>query len=425
MRKWYLLFIMMLIAAMIAALGGCEGEEGPQGPQGDKGITGPDGTDPITAAPEPCWLSLGITNATLDAAAGAKHIYVTFDSTMQGAPDTVVGNYVENAPLIDGFDGEEGEYGAQFSKIGLSFFNPNADPDLQDPNMYEALCRVAYDEHYIYTMLQWKEISIAVKDSAGQDVFLVLASLSNEMGELKYSRLPDTIYNVITEQWDTTFEYFRVDTGMMIIDTIYFPPPFDDVIDRIDTTLEVDTTRVWTSLGKGEDRAGLIWNPADRPTWNDAAFDLLFRQDGYQPTIPADLELDVWMWGAATSDPTFTADDWYIDASGARPDAGSGPYIDNLILPDSVPRYQNRLDPNIRTSATPAAQIYPLWYFDAVGFRHVNWAINRPVYVPGLVTVLPTLGRADVYAASSFDNGLWTLEMRRARNSHSGDDLVF
>ncbi|MFH2055213.1 MAG: ethylbenzene dehydrogenase-related protein [bacterium] len=431
MRKWYLLFILMLTTAIVATLGGCEGEEGPPGPPGAKGLTGPDGTDPLTAAPAAHWVSIGITNGTLDGPVGAKQLYVTFDSTVSGASDTVVGNYVEYPPLLDGMDGEEAEYGTEFSKVRLSFFNPTADPDLQDPNIYEVLCRMAYDEDYIYMLLQWKEIGIAVKDEAGQDVFLVLASLSNEFNELKYSRLPDTAWNAVLDKWDTTFNYFRIDTLEEIDTIICFPNPNPppELFCVIETSAVYDTNFFWKSseksINQAEDRVGVIWSAVDEPTWSDAAFDLLFRQDGYQPALPSGIDLDVWLWGAATSDPTYTADDWFINSSGSWPDAGKGPFLDNFQLPDSLPRYMNRLDPNLRTSANPAEEIYPLWYYDAVPFTTSGWATNRPVFGPGIVTVMPTLSRADVYAASTYDNTVWTLELRRARNSHSGDDLAF
>jgi hypothetical protein len=372
-------------------------------------------------------VSIGITNATLTGPTGAKHIYVTFDSTMESATDTLVGNYVGEPPLLDGMDGEEGEYGEYFSKVRLSFFNPTADPELQDPNIYEVLCRAAYDEDYFYMLMQWKEISIAVKDEEGQDVFLVLSSLSNELGELRYSRLPDTLWNSVLDKWDTTFNYLRVDTGFVLDTVICFPnpnPPPDDFC-VIETTEVLDSTFFWKSTGKGEDRVAVIWSNVDDPTWDDAAFDLLFRQDGFEPNLPADLEMDVWLWGASSSDPSGTADDWLINGSGLVADAGTAPFFDNFLEPDSIPRYMNRLDPNLRTTANPAEQIYPLWYFDVVGFSQTGWVSNRTVFVPGIVTVMPTLSRADVYTASSFDNGVWTVELRRARNSHNGDDLEF
>jgi hypothetical protein len=83
------------------------------------------------------------------------------------------------------------------------------------------------------------------------------------------------------------------------------PPPDDFCV--IETTEVLDSTFFWKSTGKGEDRVAVIWSNVDDPTWDDAAFDLLFRQDGFEPNLPADLEMDVWLWGASSSDPSGTA----------------------------------------------------------------------------------------------------------------------
>jgi hypothetical protein len=92
----------------------------------------------------------------------------------------------------------------------------------------------------------------------------------------------------------------------------------------------------------------------------------------------------------------------------------------------------NRRDPNLRTSQ-PGKQttiIYPLWYFDAVGYSVFGWekgTDRTPITcsLPGIITMIPSGSRADVYTAARFDNGFWTVEMKRARRTHNGDDVQF
>ena len=177
-----------------------------------------------------------------------------------------------------------------------------------------------------------------------------------------------------------------------------------------------------------EDRL-VVFIPSSSATgWQDAAFKSFFGfSSGNPPGIPSDLLVDAWSWGAATTRPVGTADDWSVTASGKKPDVGQGPYFDNFVEPDSVPLYMNRRDPNLRTSegtkmSTPT---YPLWFFEAVGFSWTGWTQDWGCFVPGIVTTIPSESRADIYAAASFDNGTWTVEIKRARKTHHGDDVQF
>jgi hypothetical protein len=430
MHKCKLLLVSLLAIGLAFAILGCEGEEGPRGEKGPQGPTGPDGVDPTAQPPADRYVSIGVENftrnevfQTITGASVAEHVYVSFDSTLEGAPDTIVFNRVDSPPLVDGFDGEENEYGEQSSKVRLNFFNPTGDTTIWDPNILEVVCRGAYDDDYVYMAFSWSEVSIAIKDSAGQDQFVVLASESDEFNELRYNRRPDTVYNAEAEKWDTTFQYVRIDTLIEDIDTTCYPPPLDTCF--IDTAFSIDTSYVWRPVGKAEDRLVLIWSEEDQIGWADAAVDLMFRKDEFEPALPPELVMDIWAWGASTSDPVDIADDWQLTGMGLVPDFGAAPYVSNYAFPDSTPIYMNRLDPNLRTQSNPAQQIYPLWYYDIVSFKQQGWATNRTVFLPGIVTMLPSQSRADIYAKSSFDNGDWVLELRRARRTSHGDDMSF
>lgn len=433
MRRWCVLLLGLALLAGMVWLAGCEGDDGIQGEKGLTGPVGPGGYDPTALAPTDRYVSIGVTNATLNAVAGAKGILVTSDTGATTGNEAIVANYVADAPVIDGISGDESEWGEKSSKIALEYYNLEQDPTLEDPNILEVTARAAYDAEYIYFLLSWKEVTISVKDSQGGDSILVLASPSFEMNELLIDVLhPDTICVEEAEgdciRWDTTFTYLRTYAVLDSIDTVFcveIDPVTHESLCYVDTFSHPETTLVWKSTEKAEDRVGVIWSMDDDPSWANGAFDLLFRTDGYQPALAGDAFMDVWLWGAATSAPSLTADDYYISASDLAPDAGGPPYMSNYLLPDSVPRYQNLRDPNARTSTNLGAIIYPLWFYDAVGFKQMGWALNRPAYVPGIVNLNPSGSRADIQSAATFDNGLWILELKRARRTYSGDDLAF
>ena len=199
-----------------------------------------------------------------------------------------------------------------------------------------------------------------------------------------------------------------------------------------------DTTYLWRFKSGGEDRLVVFFPEGAATDWQDAAFKQFFGFTSNNPEMPSDFFVDVWAWGAARTMPVGVADDWSVNSAGAKPDLGQAPYIDNYISPDSIPRYMNRRDPNVRTSQTgkSAATIYPLWYFDAVPYSQFGWEKGTDptspttpgridCYLPGIVTTVSSGSRADVYTAARFDNGVWTVEMKRARKTHNGDDVQF
>ncbi len=159
--------------------------------------------------------------------------------------------------------------------------------------------------------------------------------------------------------------------------------------------------------------------------WADLAFADFFDFPG-GANLPANYLVDVWSWGAGTSNPVFIADDWVITSEGKKPDFGKAPYLSNYVLPDSIPLYMYYLDPNYKSALNLNTDLFPFWDYDAVGYSTRNWFINRAVYIAGYVTTIPNGSRADVYAAASFDTpSKWTLEMKRARNTGNGDDVQF
>jgi hypothetical protein len=400
---------------------GCEGEKGITGSKGLKGRNGDPGTDPGSVLPANRHFALGVTNNSRNAVDGKKMLYLTFDSTVVATRDTIVATRISQPPLIDGVDGDEYEWGLNRSKPKLAFLN--TDFGVVDPKIPEMTIRVAYDRDYIYMFLQWKEVKITIRDTSGKDVAAYLPLESNETDELYFSR-----NDKVTHPDKANFKWIRErkDTVVVLIQSVdSLGNPIVVTRNRVVT----DTTYIWLPVGRADDRLAVFWGDDATSGWQDIAFREYFGLAGSGGTLPSDLFVDVWAWGAGLTRPVACADDWVLTGSGLRPDVGNAPYFSNWIYPDSIPRFQNRRDPNVRTAASLTAVTYPLWYYDIVGYSRKGWGgeSQSACYLPGIITTIPSGSRADVYAMGKFDSGggLWTLELRRARRTSSGDDLQF
>jgi len=432
MRKWsFILFCLTALAGLIVLVG-CEGDTGLTGGKGSKGRRGTAGYDPDRLPPADRVFAFAVTNATENAISGKRQLYLTFDSTAEATKDTVVAGRVSVPPLIDGLEGEE-DWGPQKSKMPLSFLNP--DPDAVDCKLKNGIVRAAYDDDNIYFQFQWQEQAVEATID-GKKVEVASVGESKELGELtfkyrsgldtnrvqRYSCKPDSADFVL----DTSYTFVRVTYNPTCITPA-------EPCSCYDLRTRPDTSYLWVKrTGSGEDKVVVFFPDEGSTVWQDVAFKQFFGFSTGSSTIPSDLFVDVWAWGAGRTRPVSVADDWSISAAGANADAGQAPYIDNWIASDSLPRYMNRRDPNIRTTepGKQTAAIYPLWYFDAVGYSRTGWArgTNRtPITcsLPGIITMIPSGSRADVYTAARFDNGFWTVEMKRARRTHNGDDVQF
>lgn len=424
MRKFNIGVVLAILFTGLFYLAGCDGDEGPVGPKGIKGRKGDPGTDTEVGPPSSRHFAIGVTNSHRYAVNGDISVFVTFDSTVRANRDTVVAGYVTTPPLIDGNDGEEVEWGPQKSRLRLAALNTAS--GYKDNEIYEVACRAAWDENYIYTFFQWKERKVTVRVTGG-DSTVFDAGASDQPHQLYFDAQSKRVDKI--EGNDTTFfQWIRkevLDVKEKCDTIILFPGQPPIIICRPDT-LFGDTNFVWLQQPIDEDKLAMFWCDEEFDGWSQYAFQEFFGVPG-NATGSNDALIDAWVWGSGTTNPVNTADDWYLIGSSFEPDAGAPPFIDNFVVPDSVPLYQSFRDPNYKSTANLLIQIYPFWYFDAVGYAYNGWDIYRAVYVPGIVTTLPSDSRADVYARGVFDGGtgVWTVEMRRARHTYSGDDVKF
>ncbi|GEM_PF-1649269 len=447
MRKWsFVLFCLTALAGLIVWIG-CEGDTGVTGVKGSKGRQGTAGYDPSQIPPVDRVFAFAVTNATENVINGRKSLYLTFDSTLRASKDTVVASKVSVPPLIDGLDGEEFEWGEQKSKMALAFLDADsALPGHTDCKLKGGVVRAAYDDENIYLQFQWQEQRITERDTAGEEVTVADVGESKEVNALSFYYKGPTA-DGSPNKTDTMVLRYSCDS--VYVETIvkyrhvrvtYSPLCIipGDTCECWDYLANPETTLVWWPKAGGEDRLVVFFPDEAASGWQDVAFKQFFGYTEINPATPENFFTDVWAWGAGRTKPVGVADDWSVTTAGAKPDLGQASYIDNLILKDSVPLYMNRRDPNLRTSEAgkSTVTIYPLWYFDAVPYSRYGWAVGSDPMgassgqridctIPGVVTTIPSGSRADVYAAARFDNGFWTVEMKRARKTHNGDDVQF
>jgi hypothetical protein len=443
MRKWsFILFCLTALAGLIVLIG-CEGDTGLTGAKGSKGRQGTTGYDPDRLPPANRVFAFAVANATENAVSGKEQVFLTFDSTARATRDTVVASKVSVPPLIDGLDGEEFEWGAQKSKMPLSFLNP--DPDALNCQLKNGVVRVAYDDDNIYFQFQWQEQSVKTRID-GKEVEVASVGESKELSELTFTyKRGISIKKVQRYSCKPDSADFDTDTSYSYVRVTYHPtcitPSGDSCLcydlRPVDPTLSgyipPDTSYLWIKrAGSGEDRLVVFFPDEALTGWQDVAFKQFFNFAAGSSNIPSDLLVDIWAWGAARTQSIGVADDWSVSVDGAKADAGQAPYVENYNPSDSLPRYMSRRDPNVRTSqpGRQTADIYPLWYFDAVGYSRFGWekgTDRTPITcsLPGIITMIPSGSRADVYSIARFDNGFWTVEMKRARRTHNGDDVQF
>ena len=411
---------------------GCDGETGLTGPKGSKGSKGDDSIDPESTAPTSRYLSVGIVNGSLRAVAATEPVWVTFDTSGLARGDTVVGNRLERPPLLDGIDGGEEEWGPRKSRVRMRPVRLQPEVDsIPDSHIYNLRLRLAYDDCYIYLQLFWNEVTVITDHDGGTAAPIVSAGKSTEENDL-YLDIghPDTVCHIVNGQTqvDTVFSYLRRQKRIVLDSVCFPPPPLPPIICEITARTCYDTSYVWKTLASLEDKAAVYWCLDDSPALSELPARAFAAATVSCADMVGDSQVDIWRWGAATSEPVAIADDWSLLHGIIAPDNGESPYIGNWQLPDSTPRYVHRFDPiQIYTYESYLKMHIPLWAFEAISYSAHGWSTDFSVYVPGIVMTLPSRSRADVAACGRYDGGgqEWTLELKRARRTGNGDDIQF
>lgn len=173
----------------------------------------------------------------------------------------------------------------------------------------------------------------------------------------------------------------------------------------------------WVQSG-GEDRVHIFWEIGDVTGWDNDGVAAIF--DGSDFETPAEGEMvDMWTWGSTISYYGQFLQDQVVrdsDAGGDMIDVGEQYVIENDGS-NNVPSF-------MRTNSSLSGSSYPLRDFEYTNFNsNLNW--RQGATIPGYIHFEPSRSTADVLAVGKFENGTWTVELQRRRNTGQSDDALF
>lgn len=368
MNKTILTVAGIISALLLLTMIGCDGISGDRGLNG---LEGPRGEDYVPPIPENRFFSLAIANNSQRSHNGAPKLYLSFDGLHQAAGDTIYCQALPTGvvPLIDGLDDADAGWGDKLTNVKLY-------RAAGDYNFIEsAQVRSAFDNDFIYFQVKWTEVANVE--------FGVVASNSNN-----------------PEYW------------------IY---PADGT----------GNPRRWQKSTTNEDRLNFFFEitPVTRYS-SDGCYVTCHTDDqlvngNFHATRGSRERIDIWHWTSATSNFTGYALDRFLDngaSGGVRNDVGTPVYRVNreflTVAADTTdrPMYMAFDDPNSNSS-------YPLWDYQIQGTASFGWFPGATV--PGFINSIPYGSTADIQAIGLYDNGTWTVELKRKRFTGNGDDARF
>ncbi len=178
----------------------------------------------------------------------------------------------------------------------------------------------------------------------------------------------------------------------------------------------------WQNKGGLEDGLGILWAPADRYDSFNCAYAChmedfgvsrsAFRSRNLMRLSDEGTWLDLWNWKADRTAGLGFADDGYLDSLGTHPD-----YESEIFHPNSA---------NARSTdaGAPFSQGDRPLYVRG-GAEAAGTGLLGVHDAPGYLVDRPAQGRADVLASSVYEDGGWTLTLRRALDTGDPRDIVF
>ena len=344
----------MAICYLAILMVGCSGDKGPVGPWGFPGTEGPPGQNVVINPVADRTFGILIANSTASDLVGAAKVSLTSDTNAVPGSDRVVARRLGKAPVIDGVDGGDAEWGsAAASTIALDSIAGKYN------GITSALVRAAYDRQYMYMQVKWAEVAIGD--------FAQSADVNKGMWTLRSNK--------------------------------------------------------WSRSG-GEDMLCLGWQLTAITGWSTDGIKTIF--DGSVFRTPASGQIaDLWVWQSTeTYYSGFLGDKVvrYADAGdGSQFDAGTLPAfaLENpaiIISGKTYPSYMRVGSPVTGTSSPLKSSEFTK--FDA----SLKW--KSPATIPGYISFTPSGSTADVQSTATYDNGIWTVELRRLRQTGNGDDTV-
>ncbi len=366
MKTTMILILLGLTAITMLTLG-CEGIPGDRG---EAGPPGPDGPPYVGPVPANRFFALAIANNSKSVHSGAPKLWLCFDGSSQAGGDTVVSQQLAEGkiPAVDGVDGGTTEWGDKVTNVTIIRASGGYN------GIASAQVRSAYDADYVYFQVRWTEVEDA--------------ELGVTVGE-----------NVNPAPWS-------------------YPPNGEG------------NPRIWSRSSENEDRLKLLFEITPVTRFNaDGCFvtchatEDSVRNRYFHATRGSREFVDVWHWTSGTTNFAGHALDRYFDSRsyGVKSDVGISPVIDNVeynTVGDTIyrPRYMASFDPN--SNSQP-----PLWDYEVALVSDAGWLPGS--VLPSFINTIPSGSAADLVAVGKYDDGTWTVELRRKRRTGNGDDAQF
>jgi hypothetical protein len=179
----------------------------------------------------------------------------------------------------------------------------------------------------------------------------------------------------------------------------------------------------WQSSGEFEDGFGILWDSERKyPEFTCSYACHLddfgvsgqsFRGHNRMKLFKAGPLLDLWNWKAGRTAHLAFADDRYIDQNGMQGDTPGEIFHPNALQPTRPEEVPEMFGPGDR----------PLYDFD--GKAQEGQTPTLFSRAPGYLTDRPAGDRADVVARSDWQDGRWTVVLRRALDTGSPRDARF
>ena len=361
MRNYKL--ILTIITAIFVSLTflGCEGDTGPKGPQGP---AGEDGADATLGPPDDRVFALAVFNGTQRDHNGNNTVTLTFDTTAVPSGNVVVGNKVDNPPMVDGVDDGSDFWGTNISAIEMSH------QAYADNFIDTCYLRCAYTDYAIYFQLKWTETEQG-QYTVGEDTSHLPWSYNGSAGA--FERLQEFEDKV----------------------ALFFPP------DEPKQFWEDFGCLTACHLGDGD-------------------------PDYMRSTSGTDL-IDVWQWSAARSQGTGIGFDRVltnIPFNGFIFDGGVSPLLKNYLklndtiaaVPTMMHKYQ--LDDPSYVPEDPMLEYFAVPFVDTLDWQDGDM-------LPTWILQPPSEGNDLIMAEGKFDNGTWVVEFSRIRRTKDIYDANF
>jgi two-component system sensor kinase len=197
----------------------------------------------------------------------------------------------------------------------------------------------------------------------------------------------------------------------------------------------------WSQHGNREDRLSFVWNIEDSITFfNIGGCQVTCHGDRHY-TNAADEKGDWWHWKAARTDPVGYADDQWMgnevkegkDYESRKVDrhndnSTTGGYWNNkqtIILPNgsniTIPMYY---EPH-PTDELDARFLYQWEIDNGEAVLITNQTFKNGTVTPGQILLRPDGSQGDIDGKGVWQNGKWTVELRRKLDTGHDDDVQF